>query len=160
MVFELAAFPCSFLRNRLVIHLMFSLLLPVFMSFLYLLFVGSRVTILAFFAATTQGGKIYIWIVLLGHCLLMSLFFRPQKDQLGSRDLQGIQKTVTDQNRGRDASSTAGSNVQDENSSSGGCCSCYCAVPKCVSHLLKRYVQTLQRPNLKGNFTCFVLDKK
>ena len=123
------------------------------MSFLYLLFVGSRVTILAFFAATTQGGKVYIWIVLLGHCLLMSLFFRPQKDQLGSRDLQGIQKTVTDQNRGRDASSTAGSNVQDENSSSGGCCSCYCAVPKCVSHLLKRYVQTLQRPNLKGNFT-------
>ena len=58
-------------------------------------------TILAFFAATTQGGKVYIWIVLLGHCLLMALFFRPEKDQLGRRDLRGIQKTIYDQNSSR-----------------------------------------------------------
>ena len=100
----------------------------------------------------------------------MALFFRPEKDHLSSRDLlrgiennQNTQATAAkteDNNRDTAATARDGSNVQDENSSSGGCCSCYCAVPKCVSHLLKRYVQTLQRPNLKGNFTCFVLDKK
>jgi hypothetical protein len=41
---------------------------------------GPRVTILAFFAASVNGGKVYIWSVLLAHCLLMAIFFRPQKD--------------------------------------------------------------------------------
>ena len=41
---------------------------------------GSRVTILAFFAASVDGGKNYIWYVLLIHCVVMLLFFKPQKD--------------------------------------------------------------------------------
>ena len=42
----------------------------------------ARVAILVFFAASVQGGKIYIWTVLLIHCLLMALFFRPKNDDL------------------------------------------------------------------------------
>ena len=42
---------------------------------------GSRVTVLGFFAASLNLGMIYIWIAFLFHCLLMSIFFRPQKEK-------------------------------------------------------------------------------
>jgi len=47
---------------------------------------GPRVTILAFFAASVNGGKVYIWFVLLVHCLVMAIFFRSQKDNQQKSD--------------------------------------------------------------------------
>ena len=36
--------------------------------------------ILAFFAASVNGGKVWFWIVIVIHALLMAIFFRPQKN--------------------------------------------------------------------------------
>ena len=42
---------------------------------------GSRVVLLGFFTASVDDGKIYIWIVLLGHGFLMPHIFRPQREE-------------------------------------------------------------------------------
>ena len=47
----------------------------------FYIMLGSRVTVLGFFAASLNLGMIYIWIAFLFHCLLMSIFFRPQKEK-------------------------------------------------------------------------------
>ena len=41
-------------------------------------------TILGFFAASLTDGKVYIWIVLFFHCLMMAIFFRPKEDKQDS----------------------------------------------------------------------------
>ena len=41
---------------------------------------GSRVLILAFFAASTANNGSHFWLLLLAHCLLMTLTLRPEKE--------------------------------------------------------------------------------
>ena len=68
------------LDNRL-LHLIYLNLCDIKIKSIYFeIYSGPRVAILGFFAASVNGGNVYIWFILLIHCLLMAIFFRPQND--------------------------------------------------------------------------------
>ena len=74
-------------------------------AFLHLLFkLVSRVFVFAFFAASVNEGKIFIWFVLLIHCLVMAIFFRSQKDQ---QDSDSSTKVSTTHSQERDTHSSS-----------------------------------------------------